>query len=96
MHANSCIQLARSQAVNRTCDAKVKVLTYAPQHALDHYLKRSLPEAFALVFAQIASTVMLTFILVAGYFVQNIHAWVAWLKCVSTSSCPPNCSLGWP
>ena len=32
--------------------------------------------------AQIASTVMLTFMLVAGYFVQNIYVWIAWLKCV--------------
>ena len=36
---------------------------------------------------QIASTVMLTFILVAGYFVQNIYVWIAWLKCVMTSCC---------
>ncbi len=28
---------------------------------------------------------MLTFILVAGYFVQNIYVWIAWLKCVMTS-----------
>jgi len=37
---------------------------------------------------QIASVVMLTFVLTGGYFVQAIPVWISWLKCACVPSSP--------
>ena len=53
---------------------------------------------------QIASVVMLTFVLTGGYFVQSIPPWISWMKCAAlaifqSDACTPTphtytCTLG--
>lgn len=38
----------------------------------------------------IASVVMLTFMLTAGYFVTTIPGWISWMKCEPPFPVPPN------